>query len=796
MRNRTLYFEFCLLFSIIIARPVLAQETPRNLGGGLRELVQMHKARPAGAPELRLRGKVLALDLTTGLHTLIDNPKRALLVDSTNRVLVTVHLDGTAAIDDVRAAIAALGARIVAEDPDYRNGSLSAYVALRSSEQLARLPGVNTVKLVHRPYTHAGAVTSQGAAVIHSDQVNTSGITGQGITVGILSDSFNGVSTAPTAYDDVITGDLPNIGVSDGRPGLKFLSDGGDDLDGFTDEGRAIAQVVYDIAPGVDMCFASAFLGPASFASNIRRLRRDSSCAADILIDDIGYPGEPWFSDGQIAQAINDVVTGSTLAGKKVAYFTAAGNDGGGGYASTLQIVSDTAARSLTGQAVNLSTIPSNIDTSGGFHNFNPVSGGPPAISQTVNISGVDSVDTLELIMQWDDPFDLTPSGITTDLHLLVFDSSGNYKAAVAADSFSGNEPIQDVVLASNGTYHFVIARTGKGSHLATQVRYNFLLGSSFATVSGDYLGALQPSVAGHSGAKNAISVGAYLYDNQLNAEVTPELEPYSSGGPVILSFDASGNRLSSPLTLQKPDIAAPDCVSNTFLGQPDAVDAFYTFCGTSAATPHAAGVAALLLQSAGGPGSLTPEQIRSKLRASPGPRDLDPFFSQASLASGPATVNITATGSYYDGAEDSPYFFRVAFNSPTAGQTLTTLTIDLTPAGLNFNPSTRTGFPFTVGTSSPGVTVSAAATGRPKSLTVTFGGLTSGNFASFGIEPDIASINQIADSADLLARATVTATLSGGTTLTGTFMNKIGTGYSPNDGFGLIDAVAALKAP
>ncbi len=743
-----------------------------------------------------LRGKTLALDLKTGTRRLVASSRRSLLVDRRNRLLVKIVLNGSEDIAATRDRIAALGGKIAAENLEYRHGALSVFLPVSAAVALAQSPGIQSVRLGRRPAVHTGAVTSEGASLIRSNQLNATGLTGQGITVGILSDSYNGLSSSPTAYDDVNTGDLPNVGVPDGRPGLVFLSDGGDDLDGFTDEGRAMAQILYDVAPGINMCFATGNLGPASLASNIRRLRRDSSCAADILVDDVGYSDEPWFSEGQIAQAINDVVTGSTLAGKKVSYFTAAGNDSGGGYASALRMVDDTAARSLTGQAVDLSTVPSSIDTSGGFHNFNPLAGGAPAISQTVTIDGVDELDTLDFVMQWDDPFDQVPSGITTQLNLLIFDSTGKYVAALSDNSFREDEPIQEATLTSSGTYHLVIARTGRGSHLSTRVAYTFMLGSAVATISGDYLSTAQPTILEHQAARNAITVGAYLYDNGLNSQFTPELEPYSSGGPVILAFDSSGKRLAQPLVVNKPDISAPDCVSNTFLGNPDNSDPYYYFCGTSAAAPHAAGVAALLLQQAGGSGSLTNEQIRSKLQASPAPRDLDPFFSQAALSAGPAAVTVTANGNYIDGSEDSPNFFRVTFTSPTAGQTLTSLSIDGTAAGINFNPSSRTGYPFTPGPASPGVTVTSTTTSRSKVLNVSFTGFVSGSSLSFGIEPDITGPNYIADSADLLAGATVTAVLSGGTTLTGKFANKIGTGYSPYDGFGLIDALAASKAP
>ena len=55
---------------------------------------------------------------------------------------------------------------------------------------------------------------------------------------------------------------------------------------------------------------------------------------------------------------------------------------------------------------------------------------------------------------------------------------------------------------------------------------------------------------------------------------------------------------LASPQVLSKPDITATDCNLTTFFN-PTATFGVYRFCGTSAAAPHAAGVAALQLQRA-----------------------------------------------------------------------------------------------------------------------------------------------------------------------------------------------------
>ena len=94
--------------------------------------------------------------------------------------------------------------------------------------------------------------------------------------------------------------------------------------------------------------------------------------------------------------------------------------------------------------------------------------------------------------------------------------------------------------------------------------------------------------------------------------------------------FDKSGNRLATPIVRQKPDFVGPDGGDDTFLGFEIANNTTYNdtstvaqcannasfpnFFGTSAAAPHAAAIAALMLQDNSG---LTPAQIYGALQSS-----------------------------------------------------------------------------------------------------------------------------------------------------------------------------------
>ncbi|UFP93708.1 S8 family peptidase [Gloeobacter morelensis] len=746
---------------------------PDNLGAGLKELVQSYLGEPENFRQLRANRRLE-----------IKNDK----------VLVVIYPDGRVPLAQLLPALETLGVQVVAVNAHYRAGAISAYLPLGRAAEASRAPGVSAVALSHKPVTSVGLTTSQGAVVHKTGQLNLGGLTGAGITVGVLSDSFNTNTTASTrAPDDVATGDLPALTNSNpNSPGVKFLLDS----PGGSDEGRGMAQIVYDLAPGVDLCFATALGGEPAFANNIRTLRTNAACSADVIVDDIIYLAEPMFSDGQVAQAVDEVVTSSTLAGKKVTYFSSAGNRGKG-FASDFRLVSNSDARGAIDAAdttINLSRLPRSLNTQGGFHDFDP---GPGVdISQTVKVDG----DTGTIVFQWDDPFNVPGGGVSTDFNLLVFDSRGRYVASRSgiANNFSTNQPLEIPAsdLAAGQTYRIVIAKSSATRapgvpQQASRLRYVVFGG----TYTGEFNDAPGTFVAtyGHNSALNGNGVAAYAYDDTFGAPpFNPVLEDFSSPGPVTIAFDKAGNRLTPPEVRNKPDFAAADGVNTTFfppgpLSSTDVEgDGFPNFFGTSAAAPHAAGIAALLLQKAGGPNSLSAAAIRTALQSTAPPRDIDPLFA----AAGAGVVSLTGNGA---GSTDAN-FFRIGLGG--SGVTLTALTLNLAPAGLVFDPSASGGFPLTTGTRT-GATLPAITSAGPSAptatLTLTFTSFNSGDTLNFGIDRDLAT-GGFGNSADALAGATFTATTATGT-LSGTFVNTIGGGYTPFDGFGLVDAQAAADS-
>lgn len=144
-------------------------------------------------------------------------------------------------MDEVVKQVVSLKAQVLGINAAYCHGILAAYLPTDQIGNVAKIAGVRALTMEHRPQARVRKYTSQGAAVLRTDLLNNAGLKGDGITVGVLSDSFNtarfNTASPPTtdAAQDVKTGDLPVVNV---------LEDFGGPGNPGTDEGRAICQII------------------------------------------------------------------------------------------------------------------------------------------------------------------------------------------------------------------------------------------------------------------------------------------------------------------------------------------------------------------------------------------------------------------------------------------------------------------------------------------------------------------------------------------------------------------------
>jgi hypothetical protein len=536
---------------------------------------------------------------------------------------------------DPRALKATLEGLGLQHSSMYSN-DVGGWLPLSQLETATRQASLHSIRAA-MPKTRSGAVTTQGDYVIHADTVrSTNSLNGGGITVGIISDSYNcyaqyamagsGVPASgpagyasngynATASTDVGTGDLPassNINIIEEASCLNFdktlqLPMG--------DEGRAMMQIVHDVAPGAKLAFYTAENSEADFAAGIQAL---ANAGAQVIADDVGYFDEPVFQDGIVAQAINAV------AANGVAYFSAAGNNGNTAYDDT---------------APDFTALSSSAPNSGEhLLTFN----GGTGTSVPMTIPALIPGEFVAVVVEWDQPY-VTGApgsgGSTSAIDLCInkvsgasdtiINDNGNTKTACSGASSVGSDPVQLLLIgnpasnANNSLAETVNIQVGLASG-TTPGRIKVIIEGNGANLTFAPTG---PTMQGHPYASGAAAVGAaYFYYTPACGDTTVELDNYSSQGGDPLLFSSTGTRLSSPQTRSKPDFVGPDGGNDTFLGFKDSTannatptqcknnTAYPNFFGTSAATPHLAAVAALMLQA---DPALTPAQIRQFMRQS-----------------------------------------------------------------------------------------------------------------------------------------------------------------------------------
>ena len=424
---------------------------------------------------------------------------------------------------------------------------------------------------------NVGLVDSQGDEAMRSDVARTTfGVDGTGITIGTLSDSFDCLGGAA---GDVASNDLP--------AGINVLSDETGCGSG-SDEGRGMMQLIHDVAPGSSQQFHTAFNGFADFASGIVDLQVAGS---DVIVDDVIYFAEAMFQDDIIAQAADQVFAAG------VPYFSSAGNNARQSYEDAFR---------------NSGPCPPVIANSE-CHDFDP--GGGVDVLQSISVPNNTSVT---FSFQWDEPFFSISggAGTTNDMDIFLLDGPGTtILAGGATDNLGGNAvEIMSFTNTSGGTVTAnvaIVKYTPGGGPDPTVVKYALFGGNSVVFNEFDTDSA---SSYGHANAAGAASVAAAFFaETPEFGQTPPLLEPFSSGGGVVILFDTAGNPIND--LRPKPEFTAPDGTNTTFFGSdsPSDPDTFPNFFGTSAAAPHAAAVAALMLEQNG---SLTPTEVYSALAA------------------------------------------------------------------------------------------------------------------------------------------------------------------------------------
>jgi hypothetical protein len=469
----------------------------------------------------------------------------AVQIDRVGGTLVDIK----ARVDEaVLTRIQALGGSVISSFPQY--DAIRAQMPAAALEDLAATPDVSFIKPAEMPIFNK-TNTSEGDITHRADLARTMfGINGSGVKVGVLSDSSESLATLQAS------GDLPPA--CPATPCSSVLA--GQASTG-TSEGTAMMEIVFDLAPGASIEFATGNGGQAQFATNIAAL---GAAGARVIVDDLTYFAEPVFQDGIVAQAVNTFVASGGF------YLSSAGNDGSKkkGTSGTWEgdYVGRTLPTPLTGTGLSA------LDFGSG-NNSNVI---------TKNPSG-------HVELQWSDPIGAS----SNDYDLYILNAAGTLVLAASTNSQTGTQD----------PFEFI----GTGSALGDRLVVVLFSGSPrfmhLAASRGRLTFNTTGATFGHNAGKKTATVAAVDVHTAgcpscmpFVSGATNPVETFSSDGPRRIFYNPDGTAITSGdflatggQLLQKPDITAAD-------GVMCATPGFNPFFGTSAAAPHAAAIVALVL--------------------------------------------------------------------------------------------------------------------------------------------------------------------------------------------------------
>ena len=355
-----------------------------------------------------------------------------------------------------------------------------------------------------------GQVTSLGDTVMKSDLARTLfNLNGTGVKIGIISTSFNSLSGLDT---DIQSGDLPGANNPFGRSTpVTILRDLTSNSPFANDEGRALAQIIHDIAPGTQIFFHSLLQSnEKAFDNAVSALIAQG---VDIIIDDAVVPAT-LFQDGIAATAVEK----ATNAG--IIYISAAGNNGNISYESKFR----------PGAKFSLA------DTTFVAHDFDPGTG----VDLFQDITATQDGTTILPLLSWDQPLANVQEEYVMFLlntpSLPNFNNIVSFSVPPSLDAL--NAPLSSLLYQPHPdeTLYLTIARVSPNtSATESTIKWVSYANGADLTTNYEYVdkSSLNRTIIGQANASSSITVGASDVNNPLESR-----QDYSSRGGSSILFD------------------------------------------------------------------------------------------------------------------------------------------------------------------------------------------------------------------------------------------------------------------
>src|SRR5882724_5954325 len=348
---------------------------------------------------------------------------------------------------------------------------------------------------------------------------------------------FNGAGVKVGVVSDGVSGLTTSQAAGELGP-VQVLSAGSGD------EGTAMLEIIADCAPGATLAFATSGSTSLEFIQAVNSLR---DAGAQIIVDDISaLVTEPVFEDS--TTALNDRAVGAT-----VLRVSSGGN------------------RGLTHYSGTFDAGIFDPEVSGTRHNF----GGGDTLLR-FRIGGSPAGLFHAIILQWGNPFGA--AGDNYDICVRL--TSGSLLACSSGVQDGNDDPIEIVSL---------VCTTATGGTCAADIQITLVSGSAqpvqlFCEPANlcqfDEFDVRSGSVVGHKAVPEVLAVAASPASNP------GVVESFSSAGPSTILFPSVQVR-------SKPDL---DGIYGVATSRPG----FNQYFATTAAAPHVAAVAAILMQRMG----------------------------------------------------------------------------------------------------------------------------------------------------------------------------------------------------